>query len=129
METEILVNGEASGEEISKLRESVGWRPLKEKFNKVIKSSYMTLSIRNENGELIAFLRVISDGEIHAYIADFVVHPQHQNKGIGSKLLEKAIKLLQEKEIEFIELTFKDDNLNFYERAGFEINLSGQIRK
>jgi ribosomal protein S18 acetylase RimI-like enzyme len=125
---DIIVNDKVTAGEIAGLRESVGWKPLRDKFEKALENTYLSLSVKADS-QLIAFLRVISDGSIHAYIADFVVHPSYQNKGIGSKLLDKSVEILKERDIEFIELTFKEDNLYFYKNAGLEINLSGRVKK
>jgi ribosomal protein S18 acetylase RimI-like enzyme len=126
---EIVVDGQVEAKEIAQLRGSIGWRSLEDKFERGIKNTYLHLTVRDKNGKLIAFLRVISDGVIHAYIADFVVHPEYQRKGIGTRMIDMVIKILKKKEIEFIELTFKEDNLEFYKKTGFEIYYSGQIKK
>lgn len=44
-----------------------------------------------ENGEQIAFARVVSDYATFAYLMDVFVLPQHQNRGLSLSLLE-AIK-------------------------------------
>ena len=41
-----------------------------------------------ENGEQIAFARVVSDYATFAYLMDVFVLPQHQNRGLSLRLLE-----------------------------------------
>jgi GNAT superfamily N-acetyltransferase len=40
-----------------------------------------------ENGAIVGVLRGISDGEWVCYVADLVVHDDHQRKGIGKGML------------------------------------------
>ena len=43
------------------------------------------------DGQLIGLIRLIGDGAYVLHVADMMVHPAHQRKGVGSRLLQMAI--------------------------------------
>ena len=50
-----------------------------------------TLIITAYDGEkLVGCLRILSDGYYFGTITELLVHPEYQNKGVGSKLLQLA---------------------------------------
>lgn len=76
-----------------------------------------------QDDQLVGFARATSDGVYRATIWDVVVHPEHQSKGIGRKLVETIISHPHMNRVERIYLmtTFKE---KFYERVGFQRNSS-----
>lgn len=50
----------------------------------IAQSSLSTVAVAE--GEVVGFARVLSDGEFAVYIADILVRPDHQRRGIGSAL-------------------------------------------
>ena len=71
-----------------------------------------------KNDELIGIGNAISDGYLVVYYPHLLVHPAHQGKGIGQKIVAK----LQEKYRDFHMqmLTADGRAIDFYEKAGFE---------
>jgi GNAT superfamily N-acetyltransferase len=41
--------------------------------------------------ELVGFVNVAWDGDVHFFLLDTTVHPDRQGKGIGQRLVEEAI--------------------------------------
>lgn len=76
-----------------------------------------------QDDQLIGFARATSDGVYRATIWDVVVHPDHQSKGIGRKLVETVLSHPHVNRVERVYLmtTFKE---KFYERVGFQRNSS-----
>ena len=69
------------------LRESVGWLNFsKEQAISALNNSVYYITVI-ENAEIIAMGRLIGDG-LYYIIADVVVCPEFQGKGIGSKIIE-----------------------------------------
>ena len=64
-----------------------------ERVARILAGSNMIVTAREESGEIVGVLRGISDGEWVCYVADLVVHADHQRKGIGTGMLDacKAI--------------------------------------
>lgn len=44
-----------------------------------------------ENNKLIGLIRVIGDGYTIVYIQDILVHPNFQNKNIGTQLMTRIL--------------------------------------
>lgn len=69
------------------------------------------------NGELVGIGNAISDGYLVVYFPHMLVHPKHQRKGIGKKMME----ILKNKYLEFHQqmLTSDSEAIKFYENLGF----------
>lgn len=77
-------------EEYIALRDSVGWYNLaEEQVSKSIKNSIYDIVVE-DNGQAIAMGRLIGDG-IYFLIADIVVKPEYQGKGVESKVIDKLL--------------------------------------
>ena len=59
-----------------------------------------------------------SQNKTSAYLHDFVVHPDFRGKGIGKALIEKALKLSEEKASK-LHLACSTETKGFYEQYGF----------
>ncbi len=88
-------------------------------LEKAIKNSWYSVSIY-ENNKMIGFGRIISDGVHHALIVDLIIHPDFQNKGLGSILLDKLVNKCKESKIRDIQLFAAENKFEFYEKFGFE---------
>lgn len=76
-----------------KLYESVGWSTYlknKEYIPKMITSSSYTIGAFIESN-LVGFIRGFSDQYSIHFIQDIIVKPEHQRKGIGKILINKAL--------------------------------------
>ena len=58
----------------------------------MLENSYLILGFV-EDGELIGFCRAISDGVYKAFLFDFIVKDEHQNKGIGSLIMDTKFQM------------------------------------
>lgn len=87
------------------------------------KSKYVFVA--RQRGELIAFSRTVDDGKYYALIVDVVVHPKHQGKGIGTRMVNKLSGLL--KGYNFITLTAAPGKDGFYEKLGWKKQRSAYI--
>jgi ribosomal protein S18 acetylase RimI-like enzyme len=96
-----------------------------------IQNSWYVISLYNSD-RLIGFGRVIADGVHHAVIVDLIIHPDFQNTGLGSKLLDRLVRKCKDNKIRDIQLFAARDKYAFYEKSGFEkrpINAPGmQLR-
>lgn len=115
-----------SPQEIAELRKSVGWNSMEEYYNDSLKQSYFYICCYEE-GKLIGFLDVVSNGVTDAYIQDVMVSPKYQGNGIGTNLIIKAINKLKEDNIYMISVIFEKSLLPFYNKFGFHTMLSGQL--
>ena len=65
-----------------------------ERVTKILAGSNMVVTAREADGAIVGVLRGISDGEWVCYVADLVVHANHQRKGIGTGMLDECKRIL-----------------------------------
>lgn len=109
-------------EDFALLYKSTGWDidDAKEKdflFNAINNSWYTISAYDGDN--LIGFGRVISDGYLHAFIADLIVSPNYQGKGIGKNILQYLVDYTQKKGIFDIQLFCAQGKKEFYLKNNF----------
>ena len=110
---------------VSDLREAVGWGRLETGHADELKGFWATLGGFNENGTLIAWCALLSDGKYHGILLDVMVHPSWQKQGIGRALVAQAIAYFQSHDIRVIHVDFLPERATFYERCGFRVGLGG----
>ena len=84
---EILHNGEVTDPELVELRKAVGWDYTPGEYDRILEGVYAYFTARDE-GNLIGFVSVISDGVADAFLVDLMVHPSYQKRGIGTELIK-----------------------------------------
>lgn len=120
-------NAKLSGKQIEDLRVTAGWDRMDGYYDRILARSYAHFSIHNEEGNLIAFVNVISDGIGDAFLVDLIVHPDYQSRGIGMALVNQAIEALRADGIRSIQVVFDKQLESFYRGCGFTIMQSGII--
>ena len=113
-------------EEINALRASVGWDHDNESYDTILKRTYTHYTVRSQ-GKLIGFLNVLSDGIGDAFLVDIMVHPEFQRNGIGTTMVEQAVRDLSADGVQCIQVTFNPDEEPFYKKIGFHIFKAGII--
>jgi predicted N-acetyltransferase YhbS len=74
-----------------------------------------------EGGQLVGFARVITDFTYRAIIADVIVRPGAVRQGIGSALVQRALKDKRLKTVTGFWL-YTTDKQAFYKKLGFEFS-------
>ena len=110
-------------EDYCRLRESVGWTNFsKEQTQAALGNSLYTVAVF-KNSQAVGMGRLIGDG-MYLVIADIVVNPVYQGKGIGSKivsmLIEYTTKELPDGGRTSIQLISEKGKEPFYEKLGFK---------
>jgi len=80
-----------------------------------------------DGGRLVGFVKLAWDGGIHAFLLDTTVHPDHQRRGIGRRLVERAAKLALVSGIEWLHVDYEPDFNPFYAQCGFRPTPAGLI--
>jgi len=110
-------------EEFYLLYETTGWNTKgtysSDELYKAISNSWYLISVYN-NEKLIGFGRIISDGVYQTFIVDMIVHPEFQNKGIGSKVLNLLIEKCKLSGIKWVQLSCAKGKKDFYKKLGFQ---------
>lgn len=110
-------------EDYCNLRKSVGWLLFsKEQIKNALCNSLYTV-IAVENNKIIGMGRLIGDG-MYYMIADIVVCPSHQKKGIGTNITNMLIDYVDSKTPiggrSSILLVAEKEKELFYEKLGFK---------
>ncbi|SRR5579884_4301776 len=92
-----LVERRPTVEEYHALRLAVGW--------KVADTEATAISLRNslycvcllKDGRVIGCGRVIGDGGLCFYLQDIIVHPEHQGRGLGRRIMDSIMAYLRTK--------------------------------
>jgi N-acetylglutamate synthase-like GNAT family acetyltransferase len=124
---EILKDAIISPEEIEDLREAVGWDRSEGIYKEILKRHFAYYAARNQDGNLIAYMSVLSDGIADAFLLDLMVHPKYKNKGLGIKIVKKAITDIKEAGVKCVHVTFDENLESFYAKCGFHIFKGGII--
>ena len=122
MEVEILEKV-PSAEEYNEIRESVGWGIYELNVNKNALPNSLYSICAYTNSKLIGMARIIGDNGLVFYIQDVIVIPEYQNKGIGTKLMDKVMEYIEKhaNNNSVIGLMSSKEKENFYKKFGFVI--------
>lgn len=95
-----------------------GWPnpPSIEKHREILEKSYKAIVAVDENNTIIGFINFISDGVLSVYIPLLEVLPQYYNQGIGSELVKRMFKELED--FYMVDLLCDEDLQLFYEKLG-----------
>ncbi len=109
--------------EIWNLFLTTGWNDeyclSKDEYYRAVKESRFVVTAYYSN-TLIGYGRVAADGTVHAMIYDLIVHPDFQNSGAGSKILNRLVELCRRHNIRDIQLFSAKGKKAFYEKRGFK---------
>jgi predicted GNAT family N-acyltransferase len=86
---------------------------------KMLAASDIIIALVNEEKELIAFCRILTDFVYRGVLYDVIVKPSYRKMGFGAKLLDKVVNHPQLKEVENIALFCLPEMIPFYQRWGF----------
>lgn len=106
-----------------RLRESVGWANFSREQTQAALNNSLFSVVVFENNQAIGMGRLVGDG-MYLIIADIVVSPSYQKKGIGRKiismLIEYAVKNQPDGGRTSIQLISEKGKEPFYEKLGFK---------
>jgi len=118
----VVVGKRPEAADVIALYGAVGWGEADDYDEDSVRSALAnTLCIvhaTDTDGRLIGFARLFGDGIFHTSLAEIVVHPNWQRKGVGTALLAAACELCADTSI-FLE-TFRGQE-PFYESCGFSV--------
>ena len=127
MNPEIFRDAQVDPKEIEDLRAAVGWDRCEGTYSLTLKRYYTYYTVRAEEGQLIGYLSILSDGIADAFLIDLMVHPRFQAKAIGTRLVKRAIQDMKQAGIRCVQVTFNETLRGFYAQCGFHLFGGGII--
>ncbi|MBQ0163172.1 MAG: GNAT family N-acetyltransferase [Treponema sp.] len=120
---DISIEDNLTFEEYKDLRNTTSWTKLTDtQIEKLIKNSAFKVRAKVD-GKTVGMGRVLFDFGYTAYLADIIVAPEAQGKGIGRKIVERLIQLVKENVAVTDFLNFSlmaaQGKSGFYEKLGF----------
>lgn len=96
-----------------------------EQTRRCINGSQLCFGIVDENSNVIAFARVLTDFTFKAIIFDVIVCQNHRAKGLGDKLMNLIQQHPQLKQVQHLELYCLPEMEAYYQQFGFSNNVGG----
>jgi GNAT superfamily N-acetyltransferase len=134
MDIEYRANDNITPMEMQSLVESIGFGQLRSpERNKVAIAGSLFIASARYEGKLVGLIRLVGDSAYIVHMADMDVHPDFQNKGVGRKLMEMALKYAKSIKVgcgdDYGEFTlFANVGADrFYEKFGFILAPNGMV--
>lgn len=84
--------------EYNKIREEVGWGKVEKNIAKKALNNTLYSISAYDSGEIVGYGRLVGDGIMFLYIQDIMVTPKYQHKKIGTTIMKKLLKKIEEYE-------------------------------
>jgi len=97
-----------------------------EETKQVIQNSSVVIGIVDEQDDLAAFVRVLSDFVFKAMIFDFIVREDMRSQGLGDKLMELLRQHKRLQKVKHFELYCLPEMKRYYERYGY-VDVNGKL--
>lgn len=119
MDVEVELNGQIQEPEVIALYRANQWSSADkpEQLMSALRNSH-TLVTARVGGELVGLGNAISDGSLVVYYPHLLVHPDHQGKGIGRKIVEAMQRVYGDYHQQM--LTADGKAIEFYKALGFQ---------
>jgi predicted N-acetyltransferase YhbS len=118
----IKYTNKVSGKEYNTLRRSVGWSEIEAYLTKKgLKNSAFIICAR-DGKRAVGMARVITDYGYVVYIADVMVLPEYQGRGIGGEIMRRVMEYINKNispgQGKYITLVASKGKEGFYEKFG-----------
>ncbi|WP_266078581.1 GNAT family N-acetyltransferase [Haladaptatus caseinilyticus] len=108
-------------EEFVALREAAGMASRSvEAVERGLPNTVFGVTVVDDDGEVVGMARIIGDSGSVYHFCDMAVHPDHQRQGLGSRMMERLMRYVEENAPEGAYVNLMADVEGFYEQFGFE---------
>jgi ribosomal protein S18 acetylase RimI-like enzyme len=105
---------------------AAAWGSRKQGYERVFAHSFTWITATSGD-ELVGFVNVAWDGDVHFFLLDTTVHPNWRRRGIGRRLVQEAIEACRGRG-EWLHVDADEELMTeFYQRCGFELTRGGLV--
>ena len=104
---------------------TAAWGRSKPGYERVFGHSF-TWVAATSGADLIGFVNVAWDGDVHFFLLDTTVHPAWQGRGVGRRLVEEAVAACRGRG-EWLHVDADEEAMRFYRSCGFGDTPAGVI--
>ena len=125
----LITESRPAVEEYLRLREVTGLSPKSPDAAKAgLQGTILAVCVRSDE-ELVGMGRIIGDGGCFFQIVDVAVHPDHQRRGLGRRILESLMHRLKlaAPRTAYVSLIADGDARHLYSKFGFAPTAPGSI--
>ena len=108
-----------SVDEYRRLRASVGWRSPSPADCQVALEATGFSVVARHRGEAVGMARIVGDKVLYLLIVDVAVHPDHQGRGLGRRMIDELTRWTSANGTRSTMLVAGPDVVPFYEALGF----------
>ena len=101
--------------------------PATQDFQVSLRACLLHITARS-GSKLAGFVKVASDGGMHAFLLDPTVHPDFSLRGLGTELVRRAAVLARERSAEYLHVDYLPHLKGFYAGCGFQPTDAGLMR-
>ncbi len=124
---EYILNPKISSQQLNELFLSAWENHVQTDFSKLLEKSLGYVGAF-ENLKLVGFVKLISDGGVHAFLLDTTVHLAFQKRGIGKELVRSSQDYAKSQGCHWLHVDFEPHLKDFYESCGFKHTEAGLIQ-
>lgn len=109
-----------SAAEFKALYDETGWADIPlSTFESALAGTWIVCTAREADGSLLGMGRLISDGALHAFVAEMLVTEHARGNGTGALILDALVAAAKTRGVDDIQLFAARGRAEFYERNGF----------
>ena len=116
-----IVERRPTAQEFAQLSAAVGWKSRDEKaVARALEGSLYAVCAEVDR-VVVGMGRIIGDGGLHYYLSDVAVHPAHQRRGIGSRIVQSLTRFVETVPFKntWIGVFAVEGTVEFYARYGY----------
>ena len=81
-------------------------------------------AIAQHDGVTVAMGRVVGDAALYCYVQDVGVHPEHQHRGLGHRIVDRLLEQIEQQTSPpvFVGLFATEQAMQLYRQFGFQVH-------